>query len=74
MTKEDLDKLGVVFIGTKLHPNKFFIPLAGEVLLSEPYRMDVIFECIYNSGYNAGLEQGAENKIKEFKRFLNIND
>ena len=41
MTKEDLQKMGIIHLESKLYPNKFFVPQVGEVNLYEPYRWEV---------------------------------
>ena len=74
MTKEDLEKMGVVYVGSKLYPNKFFIPQVGEVNLYEPYRWEDVFQKIYDSGYENGTRYGEAKKIGEIKRVLQIED
>jgi hypothetical protein len=72
MTKEDLEKMGVVYVGSKLHPNLFFIPQVGEVNLYQPYSWEDVFQEIYRSGYANGTEYGKAMKIGEIKRVLEI--
>jgi hypothetical protein len=74
MTKEDLEKMGVVYLGTKLYPSKFFIPHVGEVNLHEPYRWEDVFQKIYDSGYENGTQYGESKKINEIKRVLQIEN
>lgn len=74
MTKGDLEKMGVVYVGSKLYPNKFFIPHVGEVNLYKPYRWEEVFQKIYYSGYENGTRYGEARKIDEIKRVLQIED
>jgi len=72
MTKENLEKMGVVYVGTSRHQNRFFIPQVGEVNLYEPYRWEDVFEKVYASGYENGTRYGEAKKIDEIKRVLQI--
>lgn len=74
LTKEDLEKMGIIHLESKLYPNKFFIPQVGEVNLYEPYRWEDIFQKIYDSGHESGTRYGEAKKISEIKRVLNIED
>jgi hypothetical protein len=74
MTKEDLEKMGIIHLERKLYPNKFFVPQIGEVNLHEPYRWEDIFQKIYDGGYENGTRNGEAKKISEIKRVLNIED
>lgn len=74
MTKEDLQKMGIIHLESKLYPNKFFVPQVGDVNLYEPYRWEDIFQMIYDSGYKSGTKYGEAKKISEIKRVLNIED
>jgi hypothetical protein len=74
MTKENLEKMGIVYMGSKLYPNKFFVPQVGEVNLYEPYRWEDIFQMIYESGYENGTKYGELKKIEEIKKVLNIEE
>jgi hypothetical protein len=70
MTKEDLEKMGIIYLGSKLYPNMFFIPHVGEVNLYEPYRWEDIYQKIYDIGYVNGTRYGEAKKIGEKKEFL----
>jgi len=75
VTREDLEKIGVVHIGvlSKLYPNKFWIPvIEKEVNLYEPYSYDEIFEIIYKEGFDKGKEQGSKDKIEQIKDVLGL--
>ena len=70
---DDLEKLDVVHMQNKLHPNKFHIPYVGEVNLFEPYKISEVFQHIYDEGHKVGVHDGEEKKIKEFKNLFNID-
>lgn len=73
MTKEDLEKIDVFHLESKVYPNKFQISSYGEFNLHEPYRIDTIFSIIYNLGYERGVIVGKEEKANEIKKALNID-
>lgn len=70
LTIEDLEKLGIQYIGTKIKPHLFIIPYVGEVTLRPPYQMDTIFQVIYSYGKEYGIDIGKEAKIQEIKDVL----
>jgi hypothetical protein len=72
MTKDDLEKMGVVYVGSKFNPNRFFIPHVGEVTLYEPYRYEDVLQKVYDSGYENGVRDGMFRKICEIKSVLGI--
>lgn len=72
ITKKDLEKMGVIHMNSKIHPNKFFIPQAGEVNLYEPYRFEDVLQKVYDKGFQNGINHGANAKINEIKMVLNI--
>lgn len=74
ITKQDLEKMGIIHLESKLYPNKFFVPHVGEVNLYEPYKWEDIFQKIYDSGLESGTRYGEAKKISEIKRVLNIED
>jgi hypothetical protein len=74
ITKQDLEKMGIIHLGSKAYPTKFYVPVLGEATLSEPYRWEDIFQKIYDGGYEAGIKCGEEKKIGEIRRALNIED
>lgn len=73
ITKDDLEKIGIIHMDYKLFPKRFHVPRIGEVDLHEPYNMDVIFQKIWDDGYNAGTRNGQNDKINEIKQALNID-
>lgn len=74
ITKKDLEKAGIVYLGNNFHPDKFFIPQVGEIHLYEPYKWEDIFEKIYYVGHKNGAIYGEHKKIDEIKRVLQIED
>jgi hypothetical protein len=65
MTRKDLEKMGIYHLGYTVYPNKFFVPLVGEVNLYEPYNYEYIFTTIYESGFYHGEENGKTKTINE---------
>lgn len=55
MTKEDLQKMGIIHLESKLYPNKFFVPQVGEVNLYEPYRWEDIFQTICSTKHKSKI-------------------
>lgn len=74
MTKQDLEKIGIIYLGTKLFPNRFYVPVIGEVNLYEPYNLEDIFQKVFDAGYECGTRFGEAKKTSEIKRVLNIED
>lgn len=74
MTIEDLENLGVIKHQSKLYPNRFFVPYAGEVNLYPPYKIDDVFNEIYKWGHELGAKEGEKRKIAEIKQVLNIDE
>lgn len=72
ITKEDLEKVGIIYVGTKIYPHRFFIPQIGEHNLSYPYKIEDVYKKIYEAGYDDGINRGEENKTNEIKKVLNI--
>lgn len=74
LTKEDLEKMGIIHLGMKIYPNRFFVPQVGEVDLYPPYRWEDIFDKVYDRGYAAGVREGERRKSREIKKALGIDD
>lgn len=74
MSVEEIEKLGITFIGSKLYPRKFFVPYAGEFIIPESDTIPDIYRRIYEHGVKHGVERGKELKIKEIKNILQIFD
>lgn len=75
MTKKDLEKHGIDYIGSKIHPDRFFIQTLGcSVTLDKPYNWDSILRQVYFIGNENGIAFGEAKKIKEIKRVLQIED
>lgn len=74
MTTEELSKLGITDVSTKLHPRMFIIPEVGEVNIPVFFGVDDIFNLIYIKGYGDGMEKGKVLKQKEIRGVLGITD
>jgi hypothetical protein len=77
MTNEELEKLGIIPTGSISKPRQFFIPQLSEVgFLKIPTNSKIIdiFEMILTRGIEDGIIKGKNEKIKEIKRCLNIED
>lgn len=73
MTIQELEKLDIVHVGSRMYPHKFFFPYVGEDILPFPYSIQDVYEIIYNKGFHEGKEYGKQLKIDEIKRTLGIN-
>lgn len=72
LTKENLEKMGVIHLKSKLYPKRFFVPCVGEVNLEEPYTLENLLLMAYRSGENYGLERGKREKEIEVQKALGI--
>ncbi len=75
MTKEEIDflaKIDIDTIGGNLHPNTFFVPYIGDVVISKLSDFSTILHRIYNKGYEEGVRHGKNIKINEIKDVLNL--
>lgn len=73
MTTEELEKLGIMSISSKLYPRKYFVPQVGEVKIPESYTIEDIFELIYEKGYENGTEKGKDLKMAEIRSCLGVS-
>jgi hypothetical protein len=74
MTKKDLEKLNINYMGSKIYPKRFSVPYVGETNLYEPYSIMDIYQKIYERGKEDGIKIGESNKAKEIKSALGIDD
>jgi hypothetical protein len=72
MTNEELEKLGIVSTHSRLKPRQYFIECVGDVIIPVYYKLEDIFDLIYNDGIAEGIKQGKKAKIIEIKNCLNI--
>lgn len=77
MTIQQLEKMGIVYLNTKLHPNRFFVPSLGNIDIdfrrSTKEVMTEIFSKIYEAGRSHAIEYGKQLKINEIKSILDID-
>lgn len=74
MTKKDLEKFGVHYVGSKVYPNRFFVPQIGEINLYEPYSFEYILKEVYDKAYEHGTLYGEAKKAAEVRKVLNIEE
>ncbi|MEO5991160.1 MAG: hypothetical protein ABIP68_05950 [Ferruginibacter sp.] len=72
MTRKQLEKLGFKYAGTKLHPNKYFLPHYGLWVMDGKEVIGDIFKRIYENAYNIGVEIGKIEKSDEIKKVLGL--
>lgn len=75
MTQEEIDfltKMEIYSIGSKLYPNRFFVPYIGDVDISKLSYFPTLLNRIHNKGYEEGVERGMEIKIEQIKEVLNL--
>jgi len=73
MTTEELEKLGIMSIRSKLYHRKYFVPQVGEVKIPENYTIKDIFELIYEKGYENGIDNGKKIKMSEIHSCLGLS-
>lgn len=74
MTKKDLEKAGIVHLGSKIYPNRFYVPVLGEMDVSENYNWDDIYQKVYNKCFLDGTRYGEAKKATEIKDALGIKN
>jgi hypothetical protein len=72
LTNKGLEKLGIQTIGSNLHKRRYIIPHVGVRDLPVDVNIYYIFQLIYDSGIENGIEEGKYIKINEIKKCLNI--
>lgn len=74
LSKDDLEEIGVVSLGSKIYPNRFLIPLIEtEVDLIPPYSIEDVFKIIFERARILGIKEGMEKKCSEIKEILGID-
>ena len=73
MSIEELEKLNIFSINSKIHPRNFIISRLGEFKIPDYYNLDCIYEMIHEEGIIEGIKRGKDMKIEEIKKCLDIN-
>ena len=74
MTIEQLEELGIYYVGTKILPDQFTTDTIGKFRLNKPYSMEQILHIIYTTGREDGVKEGKKYKIKEILNVLNLEN
>lgn len=72
MTIKQLEKLGIIFNGSRLYPRIFYIVNFGDFKIPENYNIEDIFQLIYDKGFEVGVTKGKNDKIKEIKKCFEL--
>ena len=73
MTIEQLEKIGIISVGDRAYPDRFYIEGIGDFTIKKPYSMKAIFQMIWEDGNRAGVITGKDQKIMEIKKVLQID-
>lgn len=73
MTTQELEALGFIPVSSKLKPRRFFINDMEFHILEHMTIADVI-DMAHDRGHDEGIQDGMEQKAKEFRDLLNIGE
>jgi len=71
MTKEELRKIGIHHYVGQVY---YFDMLEEDVVLPTEVHIEYILEKVFNVGFERGVERGKQDKVKEIRNLLQIDD
>ena len=74
LTKQDLEEMDIISLGSKIYPNRFLIPLIYEADLTPPYNIEEVFNLLFQRGKIIGMKEGIEYNRSEIRKALGIRD